>query len=81
VSVVRPELVRPERRKAEHVWTITSFLRLATFTTLFRAHFAQFLSSLAFDKKTSALHRSFLVPTFVYGHCFVSLLVASSSRL
>ena len=41
----------------------------------FCAHFAQFLSSLAFDKKTSALRRSFLVPTFVYRHRFISLLV------
>jgi hypothetical protein len=44
-------------------------------TKPFRAHFAQFLSSLAFDKKTTALRRSFLVPTFVYHHRFISRLV------
>jgi hypothetical protein len=44
-------------------------------TKPFRAHFAQFLSSLAFDKKTSTLRRSFLVPTFVYRHRFISRLV------
>jgi hypothetical protein len=52
--------------------------RSSTYTTItkpFCAHFAQFLSSLAFDKKTSALRRSFLVPTFVYRHRFISLLV------
>ena len=52
--------------------------RSPTYTTItkpFCAHFAQFLSSLAFDKKTSALRRSFLVPTFVYRHRFISLLV------
>ena len=52
--------------------------RSPTYTTFkkpFYAHFSQFLSSLAFDKKTSALRRSFLVPTFVYRHRFISLLV------
>jgi hypothetical protein len=44
-----------------------------TFTKPFCAHFAQFLSSLAFDKKTGALQGSFLVPTFVYRHRFISL--------
>jgi hypothetical protein len=52
--------------------------RSPTHTTLtkpFYAHFAQFLSSLAFDKKTTALRRSFLVPTFVYRHRFIFFLV------
>jgi hypothetical protein len=47
----------------------------ATWTKPFCAHFAQFLSSLAFDKKTTALRRSFLVPTFVYRHRSISHLV------
>jgi hypothetical protein len=41
----------------------------------FCAHFAQFLSSLAFDKKTTALRRPFLEPTFVYRHRSISHLV------
>jgi len=44
-------------------------------TKPFCAHFAQFLSSLAFDKKATALRRSFLVPTFVYRHRPISHLL------
>jgi hypothetical protein len=52
-------------------WPDIALPRSPTYTTLtkpFCAHFAEFLSSLAFDKKTTALRRPFLVPTFVYRH-------------
>ena len=72
-------ITRRQLRKRKNLWGDWRLSSPAGFEAMapkpFRAHFAQFLSSLAFDKKTSALRRSFLVPTFVYRHRFISLLV------
>ena len=72
-------ITRRPLRKRKNLWGDWRLSSPAGFEAMapkpFCAHFAQFLSSLAFDKKTSALRRSFLVPTFVYRHRFISLLV------